>query len=209
VLNDGIADDEVGREISDMSSTLKRGLFHLFGGLFIPVAALLLPRVFLLISIGVVTVIFLAFEMVRLRASIINRWFFLHFRPLLREEEASRLTGASYMLIASLIAFLAFPRDIAVLALSFLAVGDPAATIVGRQMGKRGFLSKTLEGDLACLIACLTIGLIFYYTGLNIPLLTIAAGSVGATILQAIPLPVNDNLTMPLAAGVVMTVMLL
>lgn len=200
---------EADGEILDMSSTLKRGLFHLFGGLFIPVAALFLPRVVLLVSIGAVTVIFLAFELVRFWASIINRWFFSHFRPLLREAEASCLTGTSYMLIASLIAFLAFPRDIAVLALSFLAVGDPAATIVGKQMGKRRLLGKTLEGDLACLIACLSIGFLFYYAGLNIPLLTIAAGSVGATILQAIPLPVNDNLTMPLAAGVVMTVILL
>lgn len=192
-----------------MSSTLKRGLFHIFGGLFIPVAALFLPRVVLVISIGVVTLIFLAFEVIRFRVSFINRWFFLHFRPLLREEEGSRLTGTSYMLIASLIAFLAFPRDIAVLALSFLAIGDPAATIVGKQMGKRRLLGKTLEGDLACLISCLAIGFLFYYAGLNIPLPVIVAGSVAATILEAIPLPVNDNLTMPLAAGAVMTIMLL
>lgn len=190
-----------------MSSTLKRGLFHIFGGLSVPIAALFLPRMVLLISLGAVTFIFLAFELLRFRAPGINRWFFSFFKPLLREKEASRLTGSSYILIASLIAFLAFQRDIAVLALSFLAVGDPVATIVGKWIGKRKLLGKTLEGDLACFVACVAVGFVFYYAGLNIPLLAILAGSVGATIMEAIPLPINDNLTMPLFAGLVMTVM--
>lgn len=186
---------------------VKRGLFHLFGGLFIPVVALFLPGMVLLISLGVVTLVFLAFELLRFRASGINRWFFLHFRQLLRETEVSRLTGTSYMLIASLVAFLVFQRDIAVLALSFLSVGDALATIAGKQIGKRKLLGRTLEGDLACFISCVAIGSVFYCVGLSVPLLTILAGAVAATIVEAIPLPINDNLTMPLFAGVVMTVM--
>lgn len=190
-----------------MPSTLKRGLFHIFGGLSVPVAALFLPRMVLLISLGVVTFVFLAFELLRFRAPGINRWFFSIFKLLLREREVSRLTGTSYMLIASLIAFLAFQRDIAVLALSFLALGDAVATIAGKRIGKRRFRGKTLEGDLACFISCIAVGLVFHYAGLNIPLLTVLVGAVGATIVEAMPLPINDNLTMPLFAGVVMTVM--
>lgn len=188
------------------SNTLKRGLFHIFGGLFFPIVALFLPKVVLVISLGVVTFIFLTFELIRFRAQGVNRWFLSFFQPLLREEEASRLTGTSYMLIASLIAFVVFPRDVAVLALSFLALGDAVATIVGKQMGKRKLLGKTLEGDLACLISCLVIGSVFHYAGLNIRLLTVLVGSVGATIAEAIPLPINDNLTVPLFAGLVMAV---
>jgi len=190
-----------------MSSTLKRGLFHIFGGLSIPVTALFLPRVVLLISLGVVTFIFLAFEILRFRATGINKWFFSFFRPLLREKEVSRLTGASYMLVASLMAFLFFQRDIAVLALCFLAVGDAVATVVGKRIGKRRLLSKTVEGDLACFVSCIVIGFVFYYAGFNIRLLTTLVGSIGATIIEAMPLPINDNLTMPLFAGLVMTVM--
>jgi len=190
-----------------MSSTLSRGIFHIFGGLIIPVSALFVPRTALLISLGAATLIFLAFELLRFRISGVNRWFRLHFKPLLREEETSRFTGTSYMLIASLIAFLAFQRDIAIVALSFLAVGDAMATIVGRCVGKRKLLGKTLEGDLACFIACMVIGFVFYYAGLNIRLPTIVVGSVGAAIVEAVPLPINDNLTMPLFAAVVMMVM--
>ena len=74
---------------------LKRGLFHIIGGLFIPVVALFVPGMFLVISLCVVTFTFLAFELIRFKAPAINRWFCSFFKPLLREEEASRLTGAS------------------------------------------------------------------------------------------------------------------
>lgn len=190
-----------------MSSTMKRGLFHIFGGLSVPIAALFLPRMVLLLSLGVATLIFLAFEFLRLRASAINKWFFLYFGSLLRETEGSRLTGTSYMLIASLVALVAFERDIAVLALSFLAVGDAMATIVGKQIGKMRFLGKTVEGDLACFISCVATGLVFYYAGLDIRLLVILVGSSAAAIVEALPLPINDNLTVPLLAGLTMTLM--
>lgn len=190
-----------------MSRTLKRGLFHIVAGLSIPIAALFLPRIVLLMSLGVVTFVFLAFELIRFKAPAINRWFLSFFKPLLRETETSRLTGISYMLVASLIAFLVFQRDIAILALCFLAVGDAVAAIVGKQMGKRKLLGKTVEGDLACFVSCVAIGFIFYYAGLNIRLLTALVGSAGATVVEAMPLPINDNLTMPLFAGLVMTLM--
>jgi len=179
----------------------------MFGGLAIPLAALFLPRTVLLCSVAAVTFIFLAFELLRLKAPSLNRWFLSRFKPLLREKEQSRLTGSSYVLISSLIAFLAFQRDIAVLALSFLAVGDAVSTMVGESIGKRKFLGKTVEGDLACLISCVVTGLAFHYAAVDVPLLTILVGSVSATLIDAISLPVNDNLTIPLFAGVVMTVM--
>jgi dolichol kinase len=189
-----------------ISGTLKRGLFHLFGALTLPIAALFLSKAVLLISLGVVTFIVVAIELIRLKVPGVNRLFLWLFKPLLRKEEASRLTGTSYTLVASLIAFLVFPRDIAVVALAFLAVGDAMATIVGKKIGKTRFLGKTLEGDLACFISCLMVGLIFYYAGLDISLLAILVGSLGATIAEAIPLPINDNLILPLFAGLVMLV---
>jgi len=188
-----------------MSKIIKRGLFHIFGGISIVVAALYLPRLALLISVCVATLIFLSFELMRFRVSVVNRWFLSNFSSLLREEETSRFTGTSYMLVASLIAFLTFDRDIAILALSFLAVGDAMGTIVGTLIGKRRLLRKTLEGDLACLLSCTVIGLIFYYIGFGVPLLTILAGAVSAAIIEAIGLPINDNLTIPIIAGLIMT----
>ena len=126
-----------------IGNSLSRGLFHICGCLACPVAALFLPRVVLLSSLGAVTFIFLGFEWLRLRVPAVNKWFLTYFKILLREEERSRLTGASYVLISSLIAFLAFPRDVAIVALSFLAVGDALGTIIGTRLGRRNLFGKT------------------------------------------------------------------
>ena len=192
-----------------IGSSLSRGLFHICGCLACPVAALFLPRVVILSSLGAVVFIFLGFEWLRLRVPAVNKWFLTYFKILLREEERSRLTGASYVIISSLVAFLAFPRDVAIVALSFLAVGDALGTIIGTRLGRRKLFGKTLEGDLACFLACLAIGFIFHRIGLDVSLLAIVVGALSATLMEALPLPINDNLTIPLFAGVVMTVMLL
>ena len=166
-----------------------------------------MPRTTLLIFLGVVTFIILILELIRFRNSSINRWVFLHFSALLRDAEISRLTGTSYLLIASLVAFLAFPKEIAVASLSFLAVGDAVADMVGKKLGKRKLFDKTLEGTLACLASCIAVGFALHYTVTDIRLPVILTGALVATAVEAVPLPINDNLTMPLSAGVVMMLM--
>jgi dolichol kinase len=39
---------------------------------------------------------------------------------------------------------------------------------------------------------------------LNVPLVTVIIGAVSAAIVESLPLPVDDNLTIPLFAGLVM-----
>ena len=104
-----------------MSGGFKRNLFHVTGGLSIPVAALFLPREILLLALGTIVFIVLGFEFLRFKAPAVNKWFFRNLGLLARETETLRLTGASYMLIGGLAAFLVFQRDIAVLAVSFMA----------------------------------------------------------------------------------------
>jgi len=194
-------------QVLSTSNAAKRGLVHMLSGLAICLSALLLPRTALLICLAVATFCFLLFELIRFGEPRVNRWFLSFFGPQLRENEASQLTGSSYMLIASLAAFAVFQRDIAVLSLSFLAVGDATASIVGTRIGKRRLLGKTLEGDLACILSCLAVGSVFYWYGLPVPFTVVLTGALVAGISEALPLPVNDNLTMPLLAGTAMTVM--
>jgi dolichol kinase len=175
------------------------------GVLVVAAAAFFLPRMALLISLGVVTFIVFALELARLKLPAVNRWFLSFFKPLLRKEEASRLTGTGFSLAGALVAFLLFPRDIAILAVSFLAVGDPMATIVGKHIGRTRLLGRrTLEGDLACLVSCTIAGFIGYFAGLDISWPAVLVGALGATVAEAVPLPINDNLMLPLFAGMVM-----
>ena len=169
-------------------------------------AAWFLPQMILILTMGSVTFLFLAFEFTRLRVTSINWWFISHFGSMLREEEVSGVTTSSYVLVAAVVAYLVFGRDIAMLSVSFLAIGDVAAAIVGQNIGRTKLFGKALEGDLACFISCLATGFVLHYAGLDVSPLTIIVGSLGATVGQAIKMPVDDNLTLPLFAGVVMAV---
>ena len=192
-----------------MASALKRGLFHIGGVLTIAITALFLPRMALLVSLGLISLASLAVEFLRFRIAAINRAFQSVFRPLLREYEASRLTGASYIFIASFLAFLIFEKDIAVLAICFLAVGDAVAALVGKYMGGTKIIGKSLQGDIACFLSCLAAGFVFYYAGLNISPIMVLFGATAAAIVQSMPLPVNDNITIPLFSGLLMTLIAL
>ena len=48
-------------------------------------------------------------------------------------------------------------------------------------------------------------GFIFYFSGLASDMTLIIVGSISATVIEAIPLPINDNFMMPLFSGVVMS----
>ncbi|MFC1929636.1 diacylglycerol/polyprenol kinase family protein [Chloroflexota bacterium] len=126
-------------------------------------------------------------------------------KPLLREYETSRLTEASYMIAASLTSFLVFERDIALLAICFLAMGDALAAIASKYLSSKRPPGKTLRGNLACFISCAVIGLVFYYAGFGVHWVTVLVGAIVATIVEAMPIPINDNLTIPLIAGLAMT----
>ncbi len=194
-------------QVFTMSTTVKRGIVHIFVGLSVAVLAFVLSRGVVLVLMGSATFVFLLIDLLRLRLPWMSSWFQALFQPFLRDYEASRLTGASFLLVACLVSLTAFNREVAVLAISFLAVGDPIAGMVSERFGKTRLFRKTLEGALACLAACLATGLVWYYVGLNVPLMIVIVGAVCAAIAESLPLPVDDNITIPLFSGLMMWLM--
>ncbi|MBI2860919.1 MAG: hypothetical protein HYX91_05365 [Chloroflexi bacterium] len=180
-----------------------RGIWHLMGGLFFPVLAFLVSRETLLIALGGVAAFFLLAETARFASTDLNRWLTSHVHFMLKSEEVSKPTGSTYMLLASLLAFLVFQKEVAIAALVFLAIGDFAAARIGRRFGRHKVLNKSWEGSGACLTACLAIALLMTLTGLGLPVALL--GAVSATLIELAPIPLNDNLTMPLFSGALMT----
>jgi len=76
------------------------------------------------------------------------------FGLILRKHEHNDFTGATYLIISSLFSIAIFSPDIAFIALSFLAIGDTVAAIVGKSQGKRQFLRtpKALKVVLLALL---------------------------------------------------------
>jgi dolichol kinase len=73
---------------------------------------------------------------------------------LLREHERHGLSGATWLLIALLVAAVCFPRDVAIATMCAVSLGDAAAAIVGRTLAPSGSeLRKSFAGTAACFTA--------------------------------------------------------
>ena len=116
-----------------------------------------------------------------------------------------RLNGATYVLIAATISVLVFPKVIAVTSFTILIISDLTAALVGKRFGKHRFFGKSLEGSAAFLLSALVVVAIVpkveYRAGEYI--LQAAAAVVG-TIVEALPISVDDNLSIPLSIGLTM-----
>ena len=185
----------------------QRRLFHAAVGSLFPVLALLVDREAFFAALITATVALVAADIARLRARRMNllaqRWI----GPLLRQGEESRLTGASYVLLGTLAAFALFQRDVAVVAVLFLAVGDPVAAMVGMRFRRGRLFGKSPVGSMAMVAAALGVIALLDATGgvgFRWPFL---AGAVAAAAVEILPLPVNDNLTVPLSAGAAMALL--
>lgn len=189
-----------------MRVVLKREVLHFTAGTAFGLAVVFLPRPAMLIILAVLTAIMVIFELARFASPSLNRQFMVWFFFVVRRGEERKVTGATYFLIASLLTVLAFPVYIAATAILFLALGDPTATVVGVWKGKTKIGTKSFEGHLACLAVCLIISIILANTFAELSLGVAIAGVVAATVFQAVDLPVNDNVTIPVGSAIVMAI---
>jgi dolichol kinase len=114
-----------------------RRLWHIFGGLCLAVAGLLAPEDIFLPALLSATGGLLIFEAIRLKSPRLNRSFSISFRALMREREASTLTSSAWLLIAACIVFIFCSKPVAVIAVTFVGVGDPVAGIVAEKWRQR------------------------------------------------------------------------
>jgi dolichol kinase len=153
------------------------------------------------------TVIFLTVDFLRLHLNPIKGIFIILFGSLLRRKEFSSLTGGSYLLLASLATLLIFndTPGVFIAAISFLSIGDTAAAIVGLAIGRIKFFRKSLEGSLAGFISCLIVAyIVSILPDKNLPFRVALWGAVAATVVEALPIEVNDNVVIPILSATVM-----
>jgi phytol kinase len=116
--------------------------------------------------------------------------------------------GAIYYLVGTLIAVGLFDDNIAAASLLILAVGDPAAQFFGKYYGKYKLsinARKVLEGTLAGMLFG-TIAAAFY-----VPLYAAFFGAMCGMIAEALDMEgfnLDDNISIPITSGVVMTAIL-
>tara|TARA_B100000959_G_scaffold48010_1_gene49268 strand:+ start:4919 stop:5509 length:591 start_codon:yes stop_codon:yes gene_type:complete len=185
------------------SEEIKRKIIHLSNSV-IPLSYYFfvedrLMMIWILLSI---TIFFVAVDYFRFRIGWIQKWFSVFFSSMLRKHELEgKLTGATWAFIGATISVFLFEKDIAVLALLFMSVGDTVAALIGQQYGKIKIGEKTIEGFAGGLVSCILISIFFP----SVNWINRIAGSLIASLIELSPIPVDDNLMIPLISGGMMT----
>ena len=188
------------------TNELLRKLLHL-SNLIIPFTYLLYfdSKVEILIILLPITSFSLLIEYLRINSKSVKNIFDKYLFLMLRNHEKSgKYTGATWVFISSILSIGIFPKDIAIISLIYMSIGDTAAGLIGRKYGKIKIYNKTLEGALAGFIICLMVGLMI---DLNISKTILTIGALSAAIIELLPISIDDNIRIPLFSGTVMYAM--
>ncbi len=190
---------------------IRRKLIHLTG-LSVPLGILIFGKIYTAIMIAIALVVALVLEAGRLKGRI--------RLPEVRDHEQEKVAGYIYYIIGSLITVIVFQPMIAVTAMLMLSLGDAASGLVGSVLENsnvRGcnerWRIKPFPIVTAMFLTCLAIGYLSSAIT-NLPFQVYLAGAVGATMADSIALVfynrgLDDNLTIPIFAGSLMSLAVL
>lgn len=160
------------------------------------------PRVLSWMAVWAAIVV--AAETARLRLPALNEALTALFSGIIRPEESRRYSGIFHTTVGALLLIAGFGRHPRIVAASlfYVSFGDSAAALVGKSLGRHRIGSKkTLEGSLACFLACALIGRL-----MGLDAAAVLLGAVAATTIEMLPTTrfFNDNLWMPVATAAVL-----
>ena len=183
----------------------RRRVFHLVAASATTLLALVIPQPAYLTLIGGGALLALALDSARPRVPALNRLFIRIFGPMLKPAEVTEISGATWFLIAAFFAFYFYGAAVAVPALLFIAVGDPVAALVGGRSPGPRWRGKSPVGGLGFIAAALGAWAALSALGPGGWSWGIVIGVIVAAAVELAPIPLDDNLTVPLIAGGAMT----
>lgn len=195
--------DEVG-QISILAELIRKGI-HLFA-LVIPIGYLIFPFPVAITGVLFAALISLIIDFSRIWRWPLWTWLSKIMGAIFREHEIKGgLSGATYILFTAAVTIVVFPKTIAVAALLFIVIGDTAAALVGRLIGRHRLVGKkSVEGSAACLFSLIIVSLLIP----KLPILAGLAGATTATLAEMLSGKIDDNLTMPLVSAATMLIVM-
>ncbi|MQG76793.1 MAG: hypothetical protein FI703_05625 [SAR202 cluster bacterium] len=191
-----------------------RHFFHLSAASIIPLLGLAIGYEYALGMAIIGAAILVSGEAARFLIPSVNVWFIEWLGMLLKPGEESKVTAATYLAVTSVVILLVFELEIAALALLFLAFGDPMAGIIGKRFGrlrwdrlfKKGMAAsgKSVEGALAFLAGSLSIAIFLWTENIYLTLWPAAVGAAIAAAVEFLPIPLEDNVTVPIVSALAM-----
>jgi len=153
--------------------------------------------------LAIAVLVAIALDLARLHERRFRKFFGRFFGELIRHHEQSGLLGSTYLLLAALLAVGLFPRPIAAAAIGYTVLGDGLAAIFGRAYGGTRYFGKSLEGSLGGLLGCLAWAAYLVATGQLAAPIAIT-GALVASLVEFLPIPLDDNLGITLFSGYAM-----
>lgn len=149
-------------------------------------------------------------EFLRLKNPVFNEKVIRLSGPIIRTNEVTKFSGVPYYVASSLIAIAIFPKNVAVLSLLYLVLGDPLASFVGILSKKNSIQlipGKSFQGTAAGFAVC-ALSTWFYLRsvgmhGIDLIRLTLLGGLAGA-LAEVLPFDIDDNFTIPMVSGFVL-----
>jgi dolichol kinase len=114
-------------------------------------------------------------------------------------------TAPIFFALGILLTLLLFPQPVSSAAIAIFAFGDSTASLFGKMLGRTPLAlnrGKTLEGSIFGFLFAFLAGSFF------VPLPLALAGAAVAMIVEYLPLPLNDNLFVPLTTALTLTILL-
>lgn len=127
-----------------------------------------------------------------------------------KKKEEYRVSSITMFLLGVFLTFLLFSGGIAVASLSFLVFGDMMAKIIGINYGHTKILrlgnDKTLEGLLGFLSISISTAYFLWLSDV-LPLWIGIVGAIVASVVEVLPFPIDDNVSIPVLSGAVMSLL--
>lgn len=176
---------------------LFRGALHVALSILAAGVLWVLPSTAAAAALAGATLLALCVELARRTVRTTAAWFRRVFGSMLKEQEASRLTGATTLAVGFTVAAVVTPGVPALAGVLMAGVGDPVAALVGRRWGRTRFVGgKSIVGSAAFGLVALGVGLAL---GLGFFASVVVAILVATT--EAVTLPVDDNAYLPTAGA--------
>ena len=181
-----------------------REIIHSIGFLAVPASILfgaIQVALFLLLTI----IFYITAEFARIQWKTRSLFSYVTLKATTSSECHEFVATPIFLALGVALSLLLFSPPTNYVSITIVTIGDSAASIFGRLFGKTSLpinKSKNLEGSIA--------GFTFAFIGATFfvnPLQALIAAIVGMLI-EATPIPINDNLSIPLGTGVLLTFLL-
>ncbi|MEM2936839.1 MAG: hypothetical protein QW231_06665, partial [Candidatus Bathyarchaeia archaeon] len=182
-----------------------REMIHI-SGFFVPLVCIyLLDRYLAVFLILLVTLFYIASEFARMGGTDFPPFSTITWKTAITSESYEFATAPIFFALGIMLSLLLFPVPVNYASIAIFTLGDSFATLFGKKFGRTVSplnKGKRMEGSV--------FGFLFAFLGalffLADPLKALVGAAVGMLV-ESLPSPISDNVTIPLASGLALTVL--